>query len=181
MSFSLTLNAPSTLRFDGSSPNGQKENPMKEQACEVCGMMNMVALANNANLELGKRVYDNPQPADGECECCGKHFLIPQPPVLIGCPATEAQYVALLVKTWRPIFSRSELDRIIGEWIDVCYGEVGTQQAAEMLLGVFKRRQVEEFFGLEAVWSCAECASLDTDSYFKSISWDEEEDDDDPE
>jgi hypothetical protein len=51
-----------------------------------------------------------------------------------------------------------------------------------MLLDVFNQRQVEEFFGLEPVWSCAECASLDTDSYFdKSNSLDEEGDDEDPE
>jgi hypothetical protein len=179
MSSSQTLNAPSTLRFDGSSPDGQKEKRMKTLSYGLCGMTKMLALANNANMELGKQVYDYPPPDDGGCECCGKHILKPQSHVQTGCPSTEPRYVALLVKTWRPIYPRVKLDRIMGEWIHVRYEDVGTQQAAEMLLDIFSQNQVEEFFGLQALWLCAECASLDTDAYYEKFHSMFNKDDDD--
>jgi hypothetical protein len=113
-------------------------------------------------------------PADGRCNCCGKHISDLRPFSVFGNTSGMDIKEVLLVKNVRPqIASIEEIDRILEEVFEGCRSDEDYKKAEEMLVVVFGKEDAEDLllYANASVlvtisWECRECIALDTEVYF---------------
>jgi len=103
----------------------------------------------------GPRLVINQPPADGRCECCGRHVSELKPFEGPGDPLVGDFKGALLVKTWRTMTVQLTEEQL--RELRQKHGD----EAAEA------HEQLQNT--IEASWECRDCIILSGDEYFRVI------------
>ena len=126
----------------------------------------------------------NPPPADGKCNCCGRHINELKPFGKAGDPLVGDFDGALLVKKYRTALpppdpeTQEIFDRFIGNrepGVDydkakkLLVQEFGAEDAETIELRVYGGDQVG------SSWECRDCAILDMYEFFEKVGYDLEE------
>jgi len=126
---------------------------------EICSIFKVMG---EADLKLRPGLNLNAPPADGKCQCCGRHITELKP---FGNSSDPLFCGAFLIKIFRP------------EWflgpaqLDVVY------ESSERLPddpNVWVVPSFEFFNGCEVSWECCDCVGLNNTEYFKK-KWPESE------
>jgi hypothetical protein len=163
MSSSLTLNART----------GKRRFTMAVTITTRDGIC-MVAIHCEEDLKLAPKFKQiNPPPADGRCECCGKHLNELKPFSVVGHPWEVDVEDVLLVKCSRPSAPPDErVDRIMKEFFGGCLSDEDEEKAEERLNEVYGHEMAEYLLRysaaagqISASWECYDCMGLDTEAY----------------
>ena len=72
------------------------------------GIVSFDSISSEEDLKLRPRISINPPPADGRCNCCGRHLSELKPFGKAGDPMVGDFDGALLIKKFRPDFPYDE-------------------------------------------------------------------------
>jgi hypothetical protein len=138
------------------------------------GGLCMVAIHCEEDLRLSPKFEQiNPPPADGRCECCGKHLNELKPFYLVGHPWDAVVEDILLVINYRPTAPHDErVDRIMEEFFGGCLNDEDGKSGEERLIEVYGQELAEYLLRYSAAagqivasWECYDCMGLDTEAY----------------
>jgi hypothetical protein len=172
---SLTLNSPSTLRFDGGCPNGQRSDTLAV-TITTGNATCMLAIHSEEDIKLSPPSWlINPYPGDGRCQCCGKHLNELEPFTLIGHPSGLDFEGVRLVKNLRPMAPRDlRVDRTMKEFFGGALDLEGIEKAWERLKEVYGQERAEflcaysdHAITARSSWECWECNDLEDEAYFE--------------
>ena len=124
------------------------------------------------NCQQSPGFLNNP-PADGRCNCCGKHLGELKPFSLMGQASRTGLEEVLLVKNMRPMASlNEEMDRILERFVGDCLTAEDHKKAEERLNEVFGKETAEDlllYYNASILstisWECRECIDLDNEAY----------------
>jgi hypothetical protein len=128
------------------------------------------------NCQQSPGFLNNP-PADGECNCCGKHLNELIPFSVTNQASKTGLEEVLLVKNVRPMAPlNEELDRILEKFVGDCLSPEDQEKAEEKLIEVFGQEIAEDLLdyynssiSVISSWECLECISLDTKTFMAML------------
>jgi hypothetical protein len=159
----------------GAAQAGKRINTMAVTITEGI-TKRMVGISCEEDLKLSPGfLHINPPPADGKCDCCGKHLNELKPFSVVGHASGVDIEEALLVKKFRRMAPPDEeVDKIIEEFFGGCLNDEDEKNAEERLIEVYGKENAENLLlyvsassCVTANWECRECMALDTESYFE--------------
>ena len=136
----------------------------------------IVAIHCEEDLKLSPKLKQiAPPPADGRCECCGKHITELEPFSVVGHPWGVDVENVLLVKNSRPSVLRDErVDGILKEFLGGNLSNEDYEKAMEKLHEVYGHEMAEHLLRynfvegqVSASWDCCDCMQLDTEAYLE--------------
>ncbi len=124
------------------------------------------------NCQQSPGFLNNP-PADGRCNCCGKHLGELKPFSLMSPASRTGLEEVLLVKNMRPMAPlNEEMDRILERFVGDCLTADDQEKAAERLNEVFGSEiayDLLEYYNSSILiissWECRECLDLDAETF----------------
>jgi hypothetical protein len=115
----------------------------------------------------------NNLPADGRCNCCGKHLSELKPFSVMSEASKPGLEEVLLVKNVRPLAPlNKQLDRTLKEFFGDCLNAEDEEIAEERLIEVFGSKFADDlrsYYDASTLaissWECLECLSLDNETF----------------
>jgi hypothetical protein len=139
-------------------------------------LISIGSIDKDEDLNPKARINLNPPPADGRCECCGRHISELEPFGGPGDPLVGDFTGALLVKKFRPDGPyNNEAETAVAEALKHCDSD-DFDCALEWMIKEYGQEKGTELFDLAsayrsvgAIWECRNCSKLNVNEYFKKL------------
>jgi hypothetical protein len=142
------------------------------------GIVSFDSISSEEDLNLKPRININPPPADGKCDCCGRHISELEPFGKAGDPLVGDFEGALLIKKWRPAGPYDEEAEKALFQADKCLSDAGRkgEDPIHWMVKVYGKEKGEKLYwsamayaATGSSWECRDCAVLDEDEYFEKL------------
>ena len=143
------------------------------------GIVSFDSISSEEDLNLKPRININPPPANGRCNCCGRHISELEPFGKAGDPLVGDFEGALLIKKFRRFGPyNEEAEKALFE-ADKFLSDAGRkdEDLRHWMLKVYGKEKGEKLYwsGMASgqtcsSWECRDCAVLDEDEYFEKLN-----------
>ena len=151
---------------------------MATKFIDINGIVSFDSISSEEDLYLKPRININPPPADGRCNCCGRHVSELEPFGKAGDPFVGDFEGALLIKKFRRLGPyNEEAEKALFE-ADKFLSDAGRkgEDPKHWMLKVYGKEKGEKLYwsGIASCqtgssWECRDCAVLDEDEYFEKL------------
>jgi len=142
------------------------------------GIVSFDSISSEEDFKLRPRISINPPPANGRCECCGRHISELEPFNSSGDSFLDDFKGALLVKMFRPMGPYDEESERAWNEAEKHLDDVNPKDEHPLervfIKCVNEKGEIFYFSGkasckLASSWECCDCAILDRAEYFEKL------------